>query len=416
MKRLVVLCLCALLLVPCLSAGANSGEEQIKLTLTHWGNEKYQAMFDEIGALHHEKYPNVTVETILIPFSEYANKLAIMYASDSPPDVAWLPTEFIMQYLRNDSLIDLTEDVVGDAGFNFDDVYASAANHLWVDGKLYGVPTNAASMVIFWNKDLFKAAGLEDPNDLGKDWTYEKMREYANKLNDPSNNVYGVSFLRDWKTWANGLVHMIWLNGGSIFNDDFTEFTFNNPGTEKALQYLSDLMFVDKVHPMPGDQVMFNSGHLGMFQDNYSSIGKLGDVTFDWDIAPIPYGDGDLWVGASAMSAFNLSKHPQEAVDLIKTITSEEGQRIAMQLIVPSRKSLQESDEFLNANTPPSEKGIRSALITRMQERGKAFITPANWTSINAAIQSGLDELFGQTMSVQECIAAIDEEVQLLIE
>ena len=415
MKKLLAVLLCMLMLSVSFAVCAQE-EEQITLTLTHWGNEKYQAMFDQIGDYFTSLHPNVKVETVLIPFSEYANKLAIMYASGSPPDVAWLPTEFIVQYLQNGSLIDMTEAVTDDPDFKFDDIYASAASHLWVDGKLYGVPTNCAAQVIFWNKDLFEAAGLGDPNDLGEEWTYEKMREYAIALNDPDNNTYGVSLIRDWKTWSSGLMDLVWLKGGAVFNDDMTQFVFNSPETASALQYFSDLMFVDKVHPMPGDQVTFNSGQLGMFQDNYSSTGKLGDVDFDWDIAPIPYEDGDLWVGASAMCAFQLSEHPDLAVDLVKAITSVEGQTIAMQLIPPSRKSLQESDTFINANTPPSEKGVKNALIQRMQKNGKAFITPSNWTTINAAIQSGLDELFGQTMTVEECLDLIDEEVQPLFE
>lgn len=418
MKKLVSVLLCTMMLMTCLATSGVAEQEKITLTLTHWGNEIYQEMFDQIGELHTQMYPNVTVETILIPFSDYANKLAIMYASDSPPDVAWMPTEFIVQYLQNDSLIDITDEVIGDESFNFDDIYDSATAHLWVDGKLYGVPTNAAPQVLFYNKDLLQKAGLADPNTLGEDWTYDRVREYALAMNDPDNNIYGVNFIRDWKVWSGGLVHLIQLSGGSIFNDDMTEFTLNSPETAKALQYFSDLMFVDKVHPLPGDQVMFNSGQLGIFQDNYSSVGRLQDVTFDWDIAPMPYSEvgGNLWVGASAMCAFKLSDYPEEAAQLIKTITGEEGQKIAMQLLVPSRQSLQESDAFLNANTPPSEDGVRSALIDRMQVNGRAFVTPANWTTIEAAVQSGLDELYGQTMSVQECLDLIDEEVQPLFE
>lgn len=415
MKKWVALLLCLLLSLGSFSA-VFAEEEKITLTLTFWGNDNYEAMFDEICALYTAEHPNVTVDTVLIPFSEYANKLAIMYASDSPPDVAWLPTEYIVQYLSNGSLLDVTEAVTQDADFAFEDIYPSAAAHLWVDGKLHGVPTNAAPQVIFYNKDLLNAAGLTDPNELGKDWTYEKLREYALAMTDAAKGIWGVALVRDWKSWSDGLVDLIRQYGGDIFNADFSEFTLNSPNTQAALQYFSDLMFVDKVHPMPGDQVTFESGQLAMYQNNYSQVGKLGEVPFDWDIAPMPYGDGDLWVGASAMCVFEQSEHPEEAIELLKMITSVEGQTIASRLIVPSRRSLQESDTFIKANTPPSEKGVRTALIERMSVNGRAFVTPSNWTTISAAIQSGLDELFGQTADVQTCLELIDEEVAFLLE
>jgi multiple sugar transport system substrate-binding protein len=398
-------------------SSSDESAEPVHLKMTFWGNETYQAMYEKIIDLYQTQYPNVEVEPILIPYSEYNNKITVMLTSGAPPDVGWLASDFVTEYIANDALVDLSKEVIDDPDFDFDDIYASTTWHLRDGDALYGVPTNAAPKVIFVNKDLLNAAGLADPNTLGKEWTNEKRLEYAKAMTDPAKGIYGMNIIADWKNWYGGLLNLIWAYGGNVMSDDNKEFVFDSPETAEALQFFCDSMFKYKVHPMPGAQVSFDSGQIGLWEDNYSYAGKLPDVSFDWDIAPLPYGKNDepIWVGSSCMAAFKEGEHHEEAINLVKAITGKEGEEILMTLIPPSRKSLQESDSFLTKKNPPSQEGIRSALIDRLSGPGKCFITPPNWSQINAAIQSNLDELFGQTADVQTVLDKIDEEVKPLL-
>jgi len=68
------------------------------------------------------------------------------------------------------------------------------------NGKVYGLPRDISTMVIYYNEDLFKAAGIPTPkelNDQGK-WNWDTLLESAKKLTDTSKQQYGVSFSAWW--------------------------------------------------------------------------------------------------------------------------------------------------------------------------------------------------------------------------
>ena len=94
------------------------------------------------------------------------------------------------------------------------------------DGVQYGVPDSFSNVVLIYNKDLFDQAGIDYPTD---DWKWEDAMAAAEKIRALGDNIYGyyhpISFNEFYKT--------VKQNGGSLFNDDFTEFTMDTPETLK---------------------------------------------------------------------------------------------------------------------------------------------------------------------------------------
>ena len=113
-------------------------------------------------------------------------------------------------------------------------------------------------MILYYNKSLFDAAGLDYPADA---WTWSEFVAVARQLTvdhsgnnadsdvfDPENiDVFGISF----PTWWGGYLPMIYSNGSQLASDDGTELLLNQPAAVEALQAIQDLIYVHHVAPMP---------------------------------------------------------------------------------------------------------------------------------------------------------------------
>jgi len=322
-------------------------------------------------------------------------------------------------FIGSNSLLDISA-VDKDKEFNIKDIVPATLIHLRKGRKLYGVSTNAAPGVIFFNKTLFKEKGLKTPLDLakGKKWTYAQMLETAQALTDSSKGVFGVRIARDWKSWPDTLVDLFWAYGADILSKDQHKFLLNSAKGAEALQYFNNLMFKYKVHPKPGEQTSFESGKVAMYRDKFGYVRKLANAKFDWDIAPLPQGpkaNAPIWVGASCYSVFKDTKYPKEAMELVKTLTGKQGQTIATRLLPPSRKSVQQSDVFLKGLPLPTAEAIRVSIIDKVSGPSRPFITPENWPLIEAGIQSGLDILYGETSNVKSVLQRMQKEVTPLL-
>lgn len=115
------------------------------------------------------------------------------------------------------------------------------------DGVQYGVPDSFSNVVLIYNKDLFDQADIDYPTD---DWKWEDAMAAAEKIRALGDNIFGyyhpISFNEFYKT--------VKQNGGSLFNDDFTEFTMDTPENIETLQYMVDMQ--QKTNVMPTEEQM----------------------------------------------------------------------------------------------------------------------------------------------------------------
>ena len=146
----------------------------------------------------------------------------------------------------------------------FDDLATSAEDKAWINsfypafmansrtgGKTWGIPFQRSTIVLYWNKELFKEAGL-DPNRAPANW--KEMTEYAAKLtkHDASGNT------TQWGVQIPSSGFPYWLfqglttpNGIELMNATGTETYYDNPAVIEALKFWVDLSRTQKVHP-PG--------------------------------------------------------------------------------------------------------------------------------------------------------------------
>ncbi|MEK4042440.1 sugar ABC transporter substrate-binding protein [Paenibacillus sp. FSL H8-0048] len=406
---------------PAASGNAESSGKQgdVELKFLMWGNQGHMDVYNKLISQFEADNPGIKVTMDSVPFTDYQQKISVLAAGKSLPDIAWVSERMIPQFKANGILADVSS-FKDDASFNLDD-YIPSTLDLFRDGdQLLGLPFSTPPVVMFYNKTLFDKANLTDPNTLASEgkWTWKTFEESAKAIavKDAGGRVYGANFFRDWKTWAI-LSSYAWSYGSGPFNEDLTAFTWNDQYGVETMELLERMMYKDESHPKAGEQISFDAGNLGMFFDNYSYVSKARDIKgFEWSIAPMPSGSAGSvpMLGQAGYTLFKDSKHPEEAKKLLKLFASQSGIEATSTYFVPPRTSVLSSDAFLNQpNNPPAEHIVQAVI----DEMPKARIIPGHirWQDIDNAVLQGFDRLFGQSASAKDNMAKMQSDVEAIL-
>ena len=142
--------------------------------------------------------------------------------------------------------------------------------------------------MLIYNKDLFDQAGVAYPT---ADWTQDDLQAAAEAIRALGDDIYGIyqpiTYNEFYKVAAQ--------YGGSLLNEDLTEFTINSPENIQAAQVMVDRVLVSNVQPTEvqmggmGDWDLFMSGRLGMIPTGIWAFNTFAEgCDFEWDIAVEP--------------------------------------------------------------------------------------------------------------------------------
>ncbi|WP_205747045.1 sugar ABC transporter substrate-binding protein [Deinococcus sp. KSM4-11] len=373
---------------------SSAATAQTTLRFSTWAGGDGLALLQQLAQEYGAQNPTVKVSVEVTPFADYARKVAVQLASGDGPDVGWLAEASVPTFLANRSLLDLATFKT-DSAFNVADFPTSALS-LWTQGKsLYGVPFSNSPSVLFYNKDLFKQAGVADPmTQYAKGtWTYTSFRTAAKAIKDKTGS-YGARIMRlDIKAWNSGTLPVLWSNGGNAF-DAKLKCALNTPASVQAFQLMHDMTFKDQSVPRPGDQTTFQGGKLGMYVDNVSFSAQLKDAPFKWGVAPMPKGSAGriTQLGQAGYVVFAKSAHAAEGQAFLKFLASPAVMARTAKFFPPPRKSVLNSPAYLGSNPAIPAADVKTALVSQLAS-ARVFKTGDNYLRANDVISSGLESL-----------------------
>ncbi|MED1098049.1 ABC transporter substrate-binding protein [Bacillus capparidis] len=219
------------------------------------------------------------------------------------------------------------------------------------EGKQNALPFAVSTPVVYYNKDLFKKAGL-DPENPPK--TIDEVREAAKKLTTGGQQgiFYDYTMTGAWIFQA-----MVETMGGQMVSDDGKSVGFDQEPSVKALQHWTDLVNKDKSMPkVEAAQALqsFTSGKLGMYITTTASLGSIRSSSkFNLGVAPFPTdGEHERKVPAGGNNLFimkSTSEREKGAWELVKYLTSPESTASVAKTVgyMATRKSAVEKEELL---------------------------------------------------------------------
>lgn len=197
-----------------------------------------------------KKYPNITVETVLLPGADYLAKLKTSIVAGEQIDVIEVSTANLERAQAGSMYMPLN-DLADKVGMDVQKEYGDYVKQLTVDDKLYGIPKYLAPGGIWYNKKHFDEAGIPYPTP---DWTWDEFFEIAKKLTkkDASGKVTRYGFY-DWSFMSGGVAatinNLALFGGWEMFNDDGTLNSIDDPRYKKAVESYYNAAMVDKSIP-----------------------------------------------------------------------------------------------------------------------------------------------------------------------
>src|SRR5687768_16176679 len=190
-------------------------------------------MVDALVAAWNEKNPDRKIVLTYIPHTEMVPKLAQSIASGEVPDLMGLDLIYGPQFEAAGQLEDITSYFADDAS-----IKTASPGHMKVstyDGKLYGVPLYADVSALFWNKDLFKKAGL-DPEVPPK--SLAEIHDFAKKITGVEEGAYGY-YLAGNCAGCNIFTFgpLIWASGGTIEPADAAAEPLTGDAVPKVIEW-----------------------------------------------------------------------------------------------------------------------------------------------------------------------------------
>lgn len=416
LKKTIVLTLVLFMMISVFS-GTIFAQEKVELEF--WTILLEDAFGDYINGLiddYEEENPNVTVNWVDV--GEPVAKFMSAMGTGNPPDVAnmYEPRKFAeMGVLLN--LDEAVDDEVKDK--YIDSFWNGAAVY---EGSNYGFPWYATGYGLWYNKELFKEAGL-DPNSPPQ--TQKEMLEYARIIGEKTD-AYGLS----WNTqgWHNVHVTPIFLREGvKFFNEDKTEAVINN---EKAREILSDYIKTYNEEGIPPEATSSTGRDpLNWFVEERTAMFLQGPWIIRYfseglkeKIEYVKQPEGDT--GLKTIQAANYivipkqTEHPKEAVKFATYVTNYENQlefdkQVA---ILPTRDALlddsyfkQETDDLNITATQTDIEALKDPLV---MERPLA----SNWSEMLDALKLEVDKALAGNQTAEEALANVEDKWNSLLE
>ncbi|MBI2995372.1 MAG: ABC transporter substrate-binding protein [Candidatus Melainabacteria bacterium] len=340
-KFFLLLILIIFFLVSC-SANRNQGRIYPALTeITYW---QYWTGFEgraieKLVNKFNNTHKNIKVKMLTI--SEPRKKTLLSIIGGTPPDVISSIAAWIPELASRNALIPL-DDFCKENRIN-EKIFISA---YWKMLNLYGhtwaLPTTPTATALYWNKNLFKKAGL-NPEMPPK--TLKELEEYSSKLTikNKKGQIKQIGFLPSWPSWAFGFYGILfggsWVNNGS--RDVACNISANNPkniegwnwacGFIKRLGSKNIQLFQEEFGNIQGPNNPFYTEKIaleinGTWEGNF--IPRFAP-NIKWGAAPMPT-SRDIACNVSTIVDCDCilipkgSKHPREAFEFIKWLLKPE--------------------------------------------------------------------------------------------
>jgi multiple sugar transport system substrate-binding protein len=420
--------------------GAAPATGVTQISFMGWGNPgEDEGVRNAIKQFESEK-PNIKVEWLHTP-ENYGEKFLALVAAGTPPDTAFVGSDVYRTYIKDNLLLDITDYLTADTLLGAENYFIEPqeTDRCTNNGRWFGIGSCWVAPHIYYNADVFEAAGVEPPSmSPDEAWTWDKFVEAATALttdangNHPGDSSFDVENVATWgvhyPTWWIPLHSAILSNGGDWIDANSQLIVLDQPEATEALQAIADLMLVHQV--MPQSTVMES---LGMSNTQMLESGKLamaidGSWALDWMKAlAAPLGTGVLpkfkepatTMQAHLHSALAATKAPEAAWEWVRFLATPyyQLQFCRTGLWLPSQTALTTEaglKEWVTEGVHPA--GYEKMVTEYLPKYGHVLYMPAGYPKTNSIITPALDAIWVGDMTAADAMATAVPEANAILE
>jgi len=415
-----------------LSGCGSSGSADGKIELEIWNpetDEAETAVFEKMIEAYEGDHPDVTVNLVTIPWADIYTKWQTALQGGNAPDATIGSAAFAATFQAQGVLEPLNDvvDAIGGEGAWADSASSLVELSKTPEGDYFSLPFVNNSVVLWYNKPMLEAAGLEPPT------TWDELEAAAAAMTH--DDQYGILIPSSTsQVTTQSLYSLILSNGADLVDrDDPNTVTFDAPASVEALAFYGSLAQYSPPgsggYDRPEAQAAMTTGKLGMFiygswmQSALEAAGP--DVADQFGVVPVPSnnGEGGAFMGNLTLFSFAGSEHPEETKELLSYMYDptnyEEFVLLNPSAFIPVLDEVQNSESYLDNERVAVQAELLDAVTTSLPHAwvfGLPNSHAGEWEGLNliaeaatAVIEQGEDPQTAATRIADEMRDSITE-------
>lgn len=396
-------------------------EEKIKLNFMSWyfgeepANTAIRTLFEKFEEIH----PNIEIVPVNVTAAERFTKFLFQMEGGQGPDIYMETSSNIRAIVHQGYALSL-EQFISSEKESIKDRFSPSIVEIFsgADGNLYFMPYAIGPVAMVYNARLWEEAGL-DPNSPPANW--DQLLVYLKKLT--TNGHYGIALFGkadSSSVWRNAYW---WMTNGADVLDKSGNVTVNSPEFIEGMEFWSSLYNEHKVAPPSVLQNSFAENNV-LFASEVAAIVESGVWQFNVATEMNPSLEGHIRAalmpaqkvkvavggGEDGLCITTASKHPEEAWELLKYLSSEEAGRILwdIQAKFPAN---------VNAlNTPKYQADSLVQMWSEILPYSKPVVEHHRYPEIVDVLGVMCQEILLKTKTTEKAVADAHEKIKEIVE
>ncbi|WEK06819.1 MAG: extracellular solute-binding protein [Candidatus Devosia phytovorans] len=269
--------------------------------------------------------PGFKVVPEVVGWGQCQDKVTTLAAAGTPVSLAYVGSRTLKQFALNDLIVPIPMTDEEKAGY-----YNYVPETVTFDGTQWGVPVAFSTKALFWNKDLFEAAGL-DPEVPPTTW--EEKIAFAKQITENTDAAgYGL-VAKTFDNTMHQFLHWVYTNDGLVIDAD-GNIVFDSPQVLAALTAVKDIVPFSEEGPTAYEQnevrAIWLDGGVAMIEASPNAANLATEAGMNWGVAPLPLGPDAKGPGTllitDSLAVFKGTGVEDAAISLAKYITAGERQ------------------------------------------------------------------------------------------
>ena len=428
MRRLISIGIGLALAVWIFSAGpVFSDQAKLRFSDWHLTEDVWNKSLTEGIETFQKMHPNIQVKMEPVSYKEKETKYTVESAAGRAPDVFHVHAFSLPMFFSKGFAKDLTPYIEKEGAGFLDAWYPLPVELMKHNGKVMAMPGDYMTMVLFYNTEMFKDAGL-DPKKPPKNW--DEFLDYAKKL---TRDTDGDGKVDQWGFGTVGAKSpgfslrfgpFLWSFGGDYLTPDMKKSALNTPEAKEAFTFFVELFTKHKVVPPgltsmnPQDvRTQLAQKKVAMIMGSGWTPPIVNKINPDLnafevlECAPAPtkrIQATAIWLSSWVMSP--NTKHPDEAWELMKFITSKE---MELKWFVDNRVTSSRKD--VSGVAPEILNDKFASVLASQLPYGKVEPQIKQWPEIMDTFTTSLQEAIVGMKDPEKAISEADERINAIL-
>ncbi len=243
-ERVLQVLAVALAAILTLAPLATQAAQKAEVRWLQWKTaEVGEKLMSEIKAAFERDNPGITLTLVDSPFTGFHDKAITLFQAQKSADVLMIQVDWVAEYAELGMLEPLDAWIAKEPTAFTDNIFP-AFHQKW-QGKQYYLPLHFGCVVLYWNTDIFRDAGIPGPPK-----TWDEYVKVAKKVTSPEKKIYATTATLQAEPptdLTSGIYPLIYQAGGDVIDEKTNKAVFNSPAGVKAMQWYIDLINAYKV-------------------------------------------------------------------------------------------------------------------------------------------------------------------------